>query len=571
LWYNKNIMQKNNCQNCKNEFIIEPDDFVFYDKIKVPPPTFCPECRMQRRMAFRNPSNIFKTKNAFTGKDIFSLIPNEANVNVVTNSDWFGDTWDGLDYGVDVDFSRPFLEQVFELHKKTPIVGLNVNNVINSDYSGNANDLKNCYLVFGAGFNEDCMYSVGIHNSKNCLDGLEIYKSENCYGCFNITECNKVYFSEECVQCANVLFSRNCVGCIDCFGCVNLRNKQYFIFNKQYSREDYFKELEKMNLNNYSSFKNWGIQARDFWKQFPKKYIQGIKNVNSSGSYIKNSKNVQKSWIVENGEDLKYVQFVVNQPSKDCYDISVWGYGCELAYEFASSGSGVFNSKFIVDCWPNIRDTEYSLHCSSVSNCFGCSGLRNKEYCILNKKYSKEEYFEMVEKIKKHMMDMPYVDKKGRVYKYGAFFPIEFSWYGYNNTLGQELLPISQNEADENGYPWYEIDKGVYKFNILKGELPENIKECDKEISSKIIECEECGYAYKVLENEFSFLNQNNLPIPRECFNCRHKKRLNQRVGIHLYEQKCMNKDCNEEFLTGYDPKDENIVYCEKCYQQEVS
>ena len=42
------------CQNCKKDFIIEPDDFGFYEKIKIPPPTFCPECRMQRRLAWRN-------------------------------------------------------------------------------------------------------------------------------------------------------------------------------------------------------------------------------------------------------------------------------------------------------------------------------------------------------------------------------------------------------------------------------------------------------------------------------------------------------------------------------------
>lgn len=27
------------CQNCKTQFTIEPEDFKFYEKIKVPPPT----------------------------------------------------------------------------------------------------------------------------------------------------------------------------------------------------------------------------------------------------------------------------------------------------------------------------------------------------------------------------------------------------------------------------------------------------------------------------------------------------------------------------------------------------
>ncbi|KKQ23775.1 MAG: hypothetical protein A3G45_02270 [Candidatus Staskawiczbacteria bacterium RIFCSPLOWO2_12_FULL_37_15] len=34
-----------NCQNCKKDFTIEPDDFAFYEKIKVPPPVNCPRCR----------------------------------------------------------------------------------------------------------------------------------------------------------------------------------------------------------------------------------------------------------------------------------------------------------------------------------------------------------------------------------------------------------------------------------------------------------------------------------------------------------------------------------------------
>ena len=65
---NKN-METKNCQNCKKDFIIEPEDFNFYQKMKVPPPTFCPLCRAQRRFAFRNERKFFRVKDAFTGKD----------------------------------------------------------------------------------------------------------------------------------------------------------------------------------------------------------------------------------------------------------------------------------------------------------------------------------------------------------------------------------------------------------------------------------------------------------------------------------------------------------------------
>jgi len=107
------------CQNCKKEFVIELEDFNFYEKIKVPPPTFCPLCRAQRRFSFRNERKLFKVKDAFTGRDIFSLYPAESNRKVITQEEWNGDSWDAIEYAQNVDFSKPFLKQILELEKKS--------------------------------------------------------------------------------------------------------------------------------------------------------------------------------------------------------------------------------------------------------------------------------------------------------------------------------------------------------------------------------------------------------------------------------------------------------------------
>ena len=55
------------CQNCKTDFAIEPEDFAFYEKIKVPPPTFCPECRLIRRSLFRNERVLYRKKDDMSG------------------------------------------------------------------------------------------------------------------------------------------------------------------------------------------------------------------------------------------------------------------------------------------------------------------------------------------------------------------------------------------------------------------------------------------------------------------------------------------------------------------------
>lgn len=81
-----------------------------------------------------------------------------------------------------------------------------------------------------------------------------------------------------------------------------------------------------------------------------------------------------------------------------------------------------------------------------------------------------------------------------------------------------------------------------------------------------------------------------NLPIPRLCPNCRTFERLKQRTGLKLYSRNCQcvgknslngeyknttththgEEICENKFETTYNPNRPEIVYCEKCYQQEV-
>ena len=104
-----------NCQNCKKEFSIEPEDFLFYQKIKVPPPTFCPDCRLQRRMAHYNTFMLYKRPCDLCKKEVVSRYSADKRYKVYCPNCWWGDGWDSLAYGRDYDFSRSFFEQFSEL------------------------------------------------------------------------------------------------------------------------------------------------------------------------------------------------------------------------------------------------------------------------------------------------------------------------------------------------------------------------------------------------------------------------------------------------------------------------
>ena len=223
---------------------------------------------------------------------------------------------------------------------------------------------------------------------------------------------------------------------------------------------------------------------------------------------------------------------------------------------------------------------------SGSENLFGCVSLRQKKYCILNKQYTKEEYEILVPKIKEHMNEMPFVDKKGNIYKYGEFFPIEFSFFPYNTTQSQEYFPISKQEAEDNGYLWEDSADRNYKFDLKIGSLPDNIKDVKDDMIGKVIECEHqgkcnqlCTTAFKIIKDELNFYRKMNIPLPRLCPNCRTFERLKQRTGMKLYNRKCQCNNsshfhtgtpCPNEFETAYSPDRQEIVYCEKCYQQEV-
>ncbi len=579
-----------NCQNCKKDFIIEPDDFSFYEKIKVPPPTFCPLCRAERRFCFRNERKLLKVRDAFSGNIIFSLFPEESGRKIITQEEWHSDTWDATEYAREYDFSQTFFNQLKNLELEIPVASLRVQLIVDSPYCANATAAKNCYLCFNSSYSENSMYSNGIDYSKDCLDNSHINHSERCYQCFWLQNCYQCYFTIMSVESNNLWFCRDCLGCNNCFGCANLRKSSYYIFNKQYTKEEYLKKLEEMDLDTRDGLLKANIQVREFWDTQLTKFNQGIKNLESTGSYVTNCKNVYDSFLIREGENIKYSQYLSVPKSKDCYDCTSWGANMELDYEVALGGDNSYEIKFSYNCWPSCKSIEYSINLFNCSDCFGCVGLKKKQYYILNKKYTKEEYFDRVEKIKKHMSDMPYIDKKGNVYNYGEFFPIEFSPFGYNNSVAMQFIDMTKEKAEKNGYPWYEVSLVQYNITKTKENLPLRISETNDVILNEIIECEKCRKAYKILNDELLFYRKENLPIPSMCHDCRFEIRIKDRLKLELYERKCMcngthdinnkynntsehlhgNNPCGEMFKTGYSPDRPEIIYCEKCYQQEV-
>ena len=563
------------CQNCKHGFVIEIEDFNFYKKIKVPAPTCCFDCRLQRKLTWRNERTLYKKKCDARGHEesLITMYPSDFTTPVFDQKYWHGDDWDASDFGLEYDFSKYFFDQLNKLMSLVPTPALVNIKDVKSDYCNFTYQTKNCYLNFASDVNEDSAYLYHSIENRDCFDMLGSRKNEKCsylIDCERCYESDNLMLSEECINCKYCYDCRNCHNCI---GCVGLRNARYYIFNKQYSPEEYKGKLESWELGKIKGNQKTKEEFEKLLKKHPRKFSNSRHTTKSKGDYLSHVKNCVDSFDVEGpAEDLRFMVYGVTN-LKNIYDGYAIGMNIENSYDLFDAGDNMSDVAFSGNLW-NSFSCRYCYFVKNCSNCFACIGLRNKSYCILNKQYTKEEYEEMIPKIIKHMNDMPYIDKKGRVYKYGEFFPSELSPFCYNETIAQEYFPLTKEEALNQGYKWKDKEERNYNIDLKNEEIPD---EFDESIVGKVLECEhkgtcneQCTEAFKIIEAEYQFYKRLNLPLPRLCPNCRHYQRLKQRNPLKLWHRKCMHEGCTNEFETSYAPERPEIVYCESCYNREV-
>lgn len=464
---------------------------------------------------------------------------------------WWGDKWDATQYAQEFDFQEPFFNQFVKLQAKVPRISLYLMNSENSDYCNFIGDCKNCYLIFGSVYSEDCMYGSPYY-SKNCVDTLVLRECELCYEC---VDCRKLYnclYCQDCFDSNNLMFCYDLQGCSECIACAGLRNKKYCIDNKQFSKKEYERVKKVIDLCDIHQVQTLRDRLKKIKLATPHNYMPSNNVQNVSGSHIYNCKNTFHSFFVDRCEDCSYCMQVVDL--KDCYDNNYTEEN-ELCYEYL----GMYGTKnsFYSTFSRNTYNIYYSEYCISAKNLFGCVGVRNKDYCILNKQYSKDEYEALTAKIIEHMK------KDG---EWGEFFPIVYSPFAYNETVAEEYFFMDKDQVGSKGYRWKEPDKHDYKTQTYK--VPEDIKKVPDSIVKEILACRLCGKNFKIIPQELKFYRNMGLPIPHNCPDCRHEARMALRNPRILHLRKCDN--CGKDIETTYSTRRPERVYCEECYLKTI-
>lgn len=552
------------CAECGTPFTLSESEQQFYREMgpqfgersfPLPNPRSCPDCRLQRRLMFRNDRHFYHRDSAKSGKKIVTIYSPEKPYTVYDKDEWWADDWDPRDYGRDIDFSRTFAEQFQELRLQVPRVNLFTSNAENSYYTNHALNMKNCHLICGGGDDEDCLYGNYIAFCKDTVDGLALYSCEKCYEGIASERCYNCCFFVNSRDCIDCLMVEECSSCRNCIGCFGLHQKQYCLFNEELGKDEWERRRKELGFLTPEKIRMLRERLTQLKMSLPHRGSHIFASEDCTGDNIYNSRNCRQCFDVTDSEDCAYVAFTPKGIST--YDATFTAPdGLERCYYVGSSLGGQRMMFTFLAYYCN--DTYYSMECHYSRNLFGCAGMRHNEYCILNKQYEKEEYETLAGKLIAHMMETG---------EWGNYFPPALAPIAYNESNAVDYFPLTKEQVLERGWQWRDEDPIVISGEPLRN-VPPSIDAVDESICQNVLTCEVTGKPFKIIPQELTFYKEMQLPLPRRCFEQRHRDRLTMRNPRRLWTRACGK--CGKEVETTYAPERPEKVYCEECYLKEV-
>ncbi len=459
----------------------------------IPLPTIHPLEFSRQLQSYVTLMSLFDSKSVISGQPLITRYNPRLGYKVCTSEEFWSDAVDNTNVGKPYDFSRPFFEQWNELMREVIMQPLVQISCENSHYVDSSSSLKNCYLCFGMGDSEDCMYCLKTRyplRNRDCVDCIGIVDCELCYSCIHCDHAYDCQHCSDCIDCYQCFGSRDLIGCKYCFGCVGLRQAEYYIFNQAVTKEAYDNFMKQANLGSYQSRQGYLEQCRQFHKQNPTVVATIKQSENASGSYLQHCRNAYECEFGENLEDCGW--------STGAFGKDIWRgevYQGELGYQSAvlSGRLGFCNSI------NTGSENFYSYMIWGSNSCFGCVMLKQKSYCILNKQYTKAEYEELVPRIIAHMKSTG---------EWGQFLPAKYAPHYYEESQAHEFLDQRAKIKDQRS--------GVQTLDKRELRCEDDIANVEVEKVDGIVwECCLTGKPFKLVRQEVEFYRQQNIPLPR--------------------------------------------------------
>lgn len=399
---------------------------------------------------------------------------------------------------LDYDENSPFLSQFKTLFIACPVPSFHhFSGAENCDYANHVSNTKNAYISFHTtGDCENVYYSISTKiNSTSIYNSFMTWiNCENIYYSLGIINSYNVFYCKFLKDCDTLWWSNNCIWCKECIFCNDLENQSYCINNTQYTKEEYFlkkdiilkdKELyESRYLNVPMKSHNWN--SKDCHGLFITDSQDTINGYYSH--FVRNGYNVILWWHEDWLENA--YNTILASWGNDYYNVCAIGWDTQYAY----------NSIWLRKC----SNIYYSYFLEWCTFCLWCVGLKNKSFCILNKQYTKEKRYEMVDNIFTNM-------KKD--WSLGNFFDHTMNPFYYNDTLASLFQPLSKEQIDEKGF-LYGSQENRFQWVDRSHIIDISQAQYDESIVYKNLSDKEWNL-FSIQKWEFDFLKKNNLPLPK--------------------------------------------------------
>jgi len=547
------------CALTGEKWFMDETEIGWYKKFNVPPSKYSPLNRMRIMHGYFIMYNIFYNKHVDTGRQMMSTIPPASGFRVLEDKEWY--ERDFSEKGISLDANKTFFDQLYELSLSVPLPAHD--NIVPPENSI-------AFLSFGdqdsyfvmASRAKGCFYSSNVFDSEDSAEivmGTNIRESYNILNSSNLFRCQ---FVQDSQNCQNGFFLFDCRDCENCFGAVNQRNKKYLWFNEQLDREEYEQRLNEVVLSSFFELQKYETRFHQFVQDqavWPEN--SNLRIENSTGEYLEDTINARDCYHVRGGSrNIDHVTWCLGAPSEGCaYCGGATGStDCYYSVGVTNCHRALFNLNIVTDS----RNLEYCTRCFNCENCFGCVGLRHKKFCILNKQYSEEEYWQVLDQLKCRLLE------EGN---YGDIPGLRFSTQHWTSLL--DLFEIDKETALKLGGRDFDLTGDGAEGPEIASELilstetiPDTIKSEDfDKVVGKFYFDKEIGRRFGYLRPELELYQKLKIAPPR-----RHPRGRIMDIYRYLNKPEFIKTDCakcQRELLVAKNFAYPNRkIYCHDCY-----
>ena len=544
------------CELTGEKWNLTEEEIGWYKKFNVPPSPYALHTRWELMTSFWTGFQWWYFKHPKTGENILSFYHPATGVSVLPDKEWF-----------DHDFSSEFLEDdpmrsveesLYQLTRRIPLPASSNLQEPENSIATVSNGERNSYFMCGC----DSERSLFGFWSTRLVDSCLVFSSGNVTDSYSISCAVNVHNSLFIRDCSNVLSSAFCFSCEDiefCFGATNQRHAKYLWFNEQLTKEAWEQRRAEVDLSRRSELEKW-LEA--FYDLVGNKTIwsenMSVGAINSTGEYLFDVSDCSECYFcVKHCSHLYNCLFGVSG-KESAFSAPIFS---ENVYE----ANNCFNSNACKYTYATYgcQNLEYSFLNYECQNCFGCVGLRHKEFYIFNKSYTEEVYWKKLDEIKCRMLDDG---------TYGRSLSMKLSPTYFGESGAVKHLDAKMDRWEKLGGTPFDPESfgaiGDLSDQPMRSsqEIPDSIDEVTDEawIGKPILD-EKAHRRFTFLKPELAFYRRKRLAPPTTHMTTRMKDLL-QEENLAVFENHACGK-CAKQMRVAKNVKYPNrTIYCTACY-----